>query len=205
MLSPLPLLQPSEGTIRLFDRQDYYQAFSTSAQFIATHHFKTQTVLKYFGKPSPSTFEPLGLPSVTLSHAVATSFLRDALTTRQLRVEIYIQEKGSSYKWKLSKEASPGNLSQVEDLLFSGGTDLLQAPVIMAIRVKPSDKSGTTVGIAFADTAAFELGVSEYNDTDLFSNTEVSLFFVFLPQTSPRLFSKLTLFFSRLFRFSSLC
>ncbi|GAA5995539.1 hypothetical protein JCM5350_004028 [Sporobolomyces pararoseus] len=166
------LSPPSEGTIRLFDRQDYYQAFSTSAQFIATHHFKTQTVLKYFGKPSPSTFEPLGLPSVTLSHAVATSFLRDALTTRQLRVEIYVQEKGSSYKWKLSKEASPGNLSQVEDLLFSGGTDLLQAPVIMAIRVKPSDKSGTTVGIAFADTSAFELGVSEYNDTDLFSNTE---------------------------------
>ncbi|GAA5883128.1 hypothetical protein JCM16303_006105 [Sporobolomyces ruberrimus] len=169
------LSPPSEGTIRLFDRQDYYQAFSSSALFVATHHYKTQTVLKYFGKPSPSTSEPLGLPSVNLSHAVATSFLRDALTTKQLRIEIYSQEKGggSTYKWKLTKEASPGNLSQVEDLLFGGsGAELLANPVIMAIRVKGSDKAGTTVGIAFADTSAFELGVSEYTDTDLFSNTE---------------------------------
>jgi DNA mismatch repair protein MSH2 len=150
--------------------------------FIATQHFKTQTVLKHFGKPSTS--EPLGLPSVTLTHAGAITFLRDALTTKQLRIEIFIQERGggggtgnSSYKWKLSKEASPGNLSQLEDLLFSGATgqaELLQNPVIMAIRVKANEKSGTTVGIAFADTSAFELGVSEYNDSDLFSNTEVS-------------------------------
>ncbi|GAA5944308.1 mismatch repair ATPase MSH2 [Sporobolomyces koalae] len=168
-LAPTP-----EGTIRLFDRQDYYQAFSTSAVFVATHHYKTQTVLKYFGHPSPATHEPLGLPAVSLSHAVATSFLRDALTTKQLRIEIYSQEKGTAYKWKLAKEASPGNLSQVEDLLFGAATgqELLASPVIMAIRVKASDKAGTTVGVAFADTSAFELGVSEYTDTDLFSNTE---------------------------------
>lgn len=165
--------------MRLFDRQDYYQAFASSATFIATHHYKTQTVLKYFGKPSPKTGEPLGLASVTLSHAVATSFLRDALTTKQLRVEIFEHERGgTSYKWRLAKEASPGNLSQLEDVLFTGGqvgAELLQNPVIMAIRVKASDKSGTSVGVAFADTSAFELGVSEYNDTDLFSNTEVRL------------------------------
>jgi len=133
--------------------------------------------LKYFGKPCPPS-EPLGLPSVTLSHAVANSFLRDALTTKQLRIEIWIQEKGG-FKWKLNKEASPGNLSQVEDLLFGagsgsgGGADLLANPMIMAIRLKGNEKEGNRVGVAFADTSQFELGVSEFNDTDLYSNTEV--------------------------------
>lgn len=132
--------------------------------------------MKYFGKPSPSTSEPLGLPSVTLSHAVANSFLRDALTTKQLRIEIFTSERGggTGFKWKLSKEASPGNLSQVEDLLFGGsGADLLANPMIMAIRLKGNEKEGNKVGVAFADTSQFELGVSEFNDTDLYSNTEV--------------------------------
>jgi len=136
--------------------------------------------LKYFGKPSPSSHpsEPLGLPSVTLSHAVANSFLRDALTTKQLRIEIFTSERGggTGFKWKLSKEASPGNLSQVEDLLFggaNGGADLLANPMIMAIRLKGNEKEGNKVGVAFADTSQFELGVSEFNDTDLYSNTEV--------------------------------
>ncbi|GAA6025116.1 hypothetical protein JCM11491_004392 [Sporobolomyces phaffii] len=169
-LAPAP-----EGTIRLFDRQDYYQAFGPSAQFIATHHFRTETVLKHFGHPSPHTGEPLGLASVTLSHAVATAFLRDALTTKQLRIEIYKSSASpAAYKWTLDKDASPGNLGQVEDLLFSArdGHELLANPVILAIRVKASDKDGTTVGVAFADTSQFELGVTEYTDTDLFSNTE---------------------------------
>ena len=136
--------------------------------------------MKYFGKPSPSSHpsEPLGLPSVTLSHAVANSFLRDALTTKQLRIEIFTSERGggTGFKWKLSKEASPGNLSQVEDLLFggaNGGADLLANPMIMAIRLKGNEKEGNKVGVAFADTSQFELGVSEFNDTDLYSNTEV--------------------------------
>ncbi|GAA6064732.1 hypothetical protein JCM10212_000403 [Sporobolomyces blumeae] len=166
---------PAEGTIRLFDRTDYYHAFSDSAIYIATHHFKTQTVVKHFGRPSPDLGEPLGLPAVSLSHAVAQAFLRDALTTKQLRIEIYSNEKGSSssssFRWKLDKEASPGNLAQVEDLLF-GHVDLLQSPVAMAIRVRPNDKHGNSVGVAFCDAAAFELGVAEFTDSDLFSNTE---------------------------------
>lgn len=42
--------------------------------------------------------------------------------------------------------------------------------------VGPGDKARTTsVGIAFADTSSRELGVADFVDNDLFSNTEVSL------------------------------
>ncbi|BGP27056.1 DNA mismatch repair protein MSH2 [Rhodotorula toruloides] len=159
------------GTVRLFDRSEFYCAYGEDAFFVANHHFKTQTVLKYLGSKED------GLPAVTLSHAVAQAFLRDALTTKQLRVEIWEPEGGGvgrgSTKWKLAKAASPGNLGPVEDLLFTY-TDLLASPVLVAIRLQVKDNV-KTIGVAFADTSMQELGASEYVDNELFSNTEALL------------------------------
>ncbi|GAA5875064.1 hypothetical protein JCM3774_003418 [Rhodotorula dairenensis] len=169
------LAPAAEGTIRLFDRSDFYCAYGKDAYFVANNHFKTQTVLKYLG--SPTATDPDGLPSVVLSQAVAQAFLRDALTTKQLRVEIWEPEGGGvgrgATKWALAKSASPGNLTAVENLLFTH-TDLLAAPVIVALKLQVKDNV-KTVGIAFADTSMQEMGVSEYVDNELFSNTEALL------------------------------
>jgi DNA mismatch repair protein MSH2 len=51
-------------------------------------------VLKYIGAGGRAA----GLPSARLSEAQAKAFLRDALTGKQLRVEIWIPEKGQSKK-----------------------------------------------------------------------------------------------------------
>ncbi|GJN93057.1 hypothetical protein Rhopal_006102-T1 [Rhodotorula paludigena] len=172
-LARLPPTPP--GSVRLFDRSEFYCAYAQDAVYVATHHFKTLTSLKYLGNPTPD--HPDGLPSVALSHAVAQAFLRDALTTKQLRVEIWEPEGGGvgrgASKWRLAKAASPGNLGAVEDLLFTH-TDLLAAPVILALRLQVKDNV-KTVGIAFADTSLQEMGVAEYVDNDLFSNTEALL------------------------------
>ena len=77
-------------------------------------------------------------------------------------------------------QASPGNLQDVEDMLF-GNTEIMSAPVVMAIRVAsspaiagaPSNARTKTVGVAFADTSIRELGVADFVDNELFSNTEV--------------------------------
>jgi len=71
-------------------------------------------------------------------------------------------------------QASPGNLQAVEDLLFVT-SDLLSAPIVMAIKVAsaPGTKGSKLIGVAFADTSTRQLGVSEFADNDLFSNTEV--------------------------------
>ncbi|KAF8755593.1 DNA mismatch repair [Rhizoctonia solani] len=106
------------------------------------------SVIKQLGKGKDS------LPSVTLSSTVAKIFLREALTTRQLRIEIWTPEGGkgknaSGTRWELSRRASPGNLQ---------------------------DDAGTKmVGVAFADASAREIGVSEFPDNDLLSNFEVPL------------------------------
>jgi DNA mismatch repair protein MSH2 len=126
----------------------------------------------------------------------AKTFLREALTVRQLRVQIWVSEAGSSKKhtgkWKLDKQvgscwwlcaccmswncrqASPGNITPLEDLLFVN-MDLLAAPIIIAIKVATREKS-KVVGVAFADASVREIGVAEFVDNDLFSNTEVLLF-----------------------------
>ncbi len=69
-------------------------------------------------------------------------------------------------------------------MLF-GSVDIMSAPVVMAIKVAPT--SGTsanartkTVGVAFADTSTRELGVADFVDNDCFSNTEVSLAWLYL-------------------------
>lgn len=110
-----------------------------------------------------------------MSPAVAQSFLRDALTTKQLRIEIYASEGGKTgtTRWKLVTSASPGNLGGVEDMLFQHA-DMLAAPVILALKVQVKDNV-KTVGVAYADTSAQRVGVAEFVDNDLFSNTEVSV------------------------------
>ncbi|GAB1522271.1 MSH2 protein [Rhizoctonia solani] len=163
----------SDDTIRLFERQDYYSAHGSDATFVATHVYHTLSVIKQLGKGKDS------LPSVTLSSTVAKIFLREALTTRQLRIEIWTPEGGkgknaSGTRWELSRRASPGNLQDVEDLLFSN-TDLESAPIVMAVRLGKKDAGTKMVGVAFADASAREIGVSEFPDNDLLSNFEALL------------------------------
>jgi DNA mismatch repair protein MSH2 len=71
----------------------------------------------------------------------------------------------------INQQASPGNITPLEDLLFVN-MDLLAAPIILSVRVATQDKT-KIVGVAFADTSVRQIGVAEFVDNDLFSNTEV--------------------------------
>lgn len=78
-------------------------------------------------------------------------------------------------------QASPGNLQQLEDLLFSN-IDNLSSPLVMAVKLTLAN-GGTTriVGVAFADASSRKLGVSEFLDDEMFSNLEVC------PSLAPRI------------------
>ncbi|KAI0827097.1 DNA mismatch repair protein [Trametes gibbosa] len=172
--SRLPSKSPETGTVRLFYRNEYYSVHGPDALYVATHVFRTNSVIKYLGGRA-------GLPSVTLSESLAKSFLRDALTSKQLKVEIWAPEAGQgkkATKFVLDNEASPGNLSAVEDLLFSN-TDIVSAPIVMAIKIASAPviagnnaAKTKTVGVAYADSSTRELGVADFVDNELFSNVE---------------------------------
>ncbi|KAJ2416508.1 MSH2 protein, partial [Coemansia sp. RSA 2531] len=129
-------LSAQENTIRVFERSngDYYSVHGADAEYVANVVYKTTTVIKYIGGSSST-----GLASCTMSRIVAENFLRDALLKYQLRVEIYApQDSGSKQgggSWKVSRTASPGNLQQVEELLFAN-SEMVAVPLVMAVTFK---------------------------------------------------------------------
>ncbi|KAJ2753881.1 MSH2 protein [Coemansia pectinata] len=164
-------LAAQENTIRVFERSngDYYSVHGADAEYVANVVYKTTTVIKYIGGNSST-----GLASCTMSRIVAENFLRDALLNYQLRVEIYApQDSGSKQggsSWKVSRTASPGNLQQVEELLFAN-SEMVAVPLVMAVTFKVTVDQ-MQCGVAFVDPAQRSMGVCEFTDNDVFSNLE---------------------------------
>ena len=123
--------------------------------------YKTMSVLRQLGKSDT------GLPSVTMTMTVYRNFLREALFKLGKRIEIW--ETTGRMQWKLRKQASPGNLQDVEDEL---GGQVDSAPIILAVKVSAKASEARNVGVCFADASVRELGVSEFLDNDLYSNFE---------------------------------
>ncbi|KAK0712973.1 muts domain V-domain-containing protein [Lasiosphaeria miniovina] len=160
------LSNDGNDTVRIFDRGDWYTAHGEDANFIARTVYKTTSVVRQLGKSDHT-----GLPSVTMTVTVFRQFLREALFKLGKRVEIWVSPNGRM-NWKIAKQASPGNLQDVEDDL---GGQLEAAPVILAVKISAKATEARTVGVCFADATVRELGVSEFLDNDLYSNLEALL------------------------------
>ena len=98
---------------------------------------------------------------------VYRNLLREVLLKQGRRVEIW--ESSGRMNWKIAKQASPGNLQDIEDEL---GGQIDASPIIMAVRVQSKASEARTVGVCFADASVRELGVSEFLDNDVYSNFE---------------------------------
>nr|POE93482.1 dna mismatch repair protein msh-2 [Quercus suber] len=149
-----------DGTIRIFDRGDWLSAHGEDAELIARVQYKTTSVLKTLGR-NP------GLPSVTMTWTAYKSFLREAIFRLNKRVEI-LTSAGRG-QWKVAKQASPGNLTDIEDDL---GGHIESAPIILAVKFSAKATETRHVGVCFADASVRELGVSEFADNDIYSNFE---------------------------------
>ncbi|KOS17972.1 DNA mismatch repair protein msh-2 [Escovopsis weberi] len=102
---------------------------------------------------------------------VFRQFLREALFKLGKRIEIW-QSPSGRMNWKCAKQASPGNLQDVEDEL---GGQIDSSPMIMAVKISAKASEARSVGVCFADASVRELGVSEFLDNDLYSNFEALL------------------------------
>jgi DNA mismatch repair protein MSH2 len=83
-----------------------------------------------------------------------------------------VSHGGGKGNWKLAKQASPGNLQDVEDELGAGGGTVDSAPIILAVKISAKTSEVRHVGVCFADASVRELGVSEFVDNDIYSNFE---------------------------------
>ena len=68
-------------------------------------------------------------------------------------------------------QASPGNLQQLEDVLF---TNVDMASSTCVIAAKLTNQNGQRlVGVAYVEPSLHRIGVMEFIENDLFSNMEV--------------------------------
>ena len=109
-----------------------------------------------------------------MTGTVFRNFLREALFRLSKRIEVW--ENAGKGTWKMGRQASPGNLQDVEDDLGFGAVGDIQqgngAPIILAVKVSARAGEARNVGVCFADASVRELGVSEFLDNDLYSNFE---------------------------------
>nr|CAG4640692.1 EOG090X02H9 [Eulimnadia texana] len=113
--------------------------------------------------------------------SVFESFARELLIVKQYRVEIYSPKTSgrNCNDWFVQYQASPGNLVQIEDLIFTNA-DITTATGVVAIKIA-KEGSDLTVGCCYIDTNERSILVSQFSDNESFSNLES-----FLVQLGPK-------------------
>ena len=159
-LTTLPI---KSNLIRFIDQKNTEQQYSchgNDALFVAQELFKTNSILKY------TVVDNLRVPYCIINNLACHSFMRD-LIQRGYRIEIYEFNK----KFDLAKQASPGNITEMEDLLYAN-SDLHNNSVILALCVE-TRKEELVVGVALTDAStSYSIQIAEFVDKDTFSNLQ---------------------------------
>eukprot|EP00127_Corallochytrium_limacisporum_P003176 Clim_evm25s147 gene=Clim_evmTU25s147 len=151
------------ATVQFFDRGDLYTAHGDDAGFVSREFLKTAHAVKTMTDGSGRQT----LEYVQLNRALFESACRELLLVRCRRVEVFSYENGS---WRVAMSASPGNVTDMEDILFAH-SNISSAPVVCSLKLTTSSKQ-TNVGICIVDSTDYTLKISEFSDSELFANLE---------------------------------
>uniref|UniRef100_A0A5K3FMM6 DNA_MISMATCH_REPAIR_2 domain-containing protein n=1 Tax=Mesocestoides corti TaxID=53468 RepID=A0A5K3FMM6_MESCO len=157
-----------DTTIRCFDRGETFSVHFNDALFVGQHYLKNAATINSIsvdGIPIPSIFIP----------RKDTDFFRFLLLSKQYRVEMYsVNSKyGNEKDWALSAQASPGNLTEMEEYLYlpNGNGD---ESTLLSILVKFSNGE-CIVSLAFCHLEDHRFLIGHFSDSSLFPNLETAI------------------------------
>ncbi|KAF2367932.1 DNA mismatch repair protein MutS C-terminal [Trinorchestia longiramus] len=159
------LPETGRACAHIFDRGDYYSVHGETARLAAATVFRTNAVIKKRGSGAQQ------VNTVFLNQSNFETFIRELLLVKQYRVIVYKQQSSNRNDWAEEVKASPGNLTQLEDVLFGGSQEQTNNAAIIAVKIT-SDGPNKTVGVGYVDVTARVLRVSQFTDTENFSNLE---------------------------------
>jgi len=146
--------------------------YDEDAEFVADEFYHSRTVMKTLDlakKTSAAKAAKVVGPSyINLSQTLAETVVRTLIHEKRMKIEIY--SLGDDRKWFLHRKGSPGNVQQLEDLLFAR-TEVQESPIMMSLTW--AFVSGQrVVGVCMCDALLKKLFVSEFLDSENFSNLE---------------------------------
>ncbi|XP_022652038.1 DNA mismatch repair protein Msh2-like isoform X2 [Varroa jacobsoni] len=151
-------------TIRLFQRKNYYTVHDDDASLASAQLLKVSIV------------QIQGIPSAWISQKNYEKFLRFLLLAKAYRVEVYSLDAASG-SWQVSLNASPGNLVEVEDVLFScdSNEDVnTHCSGIAALHVTNRGQQ-VVVGLAYCEPILQSLRVAQLIDDMTLTKLQVLL------------------------------
>lgn len=145
-------------TIRFFKKSNIFFAIDDDAELIAQKYIRSIGALK---KGSDNGVY------VTISEALYASLLRDLLLYNRTSIELYEFEVN---KWTKAIEASPGNITQVIDLM-NNELDISSTSMLLAISSASSNEP-YHFNAACCDPTLFTISTTDFIDTPTLCNFE---------------------------------
>ncbi|XP_047525278.1 DNA mismatch repair protein Msh2 [Pieris napi] len=152
-------------TVRIFDRNDYYSVHGADATTAAREVFSSVSNIKKMG------IEPNRQDYLVLSKGNFDILIKKLLLVRRYRVEIYASEGSSKNEWILKYKGSPGCMSQLEEVLGEGFTNVNGCLIAVNIKTDAITK-GRLIGVACVSGNDYQMSVSEFTDDDLLTQLE---------------------------------
>lgn len=159
------LPEKTDNTMRFFNRGEYYTLHEQDALIAAKDIFKTTSVCKKFGKGSNAS------DYMCMKRSIFENYVKELLTDKMYRIEVYCnQGTDKSPSWTIEYKGSPGNFTEMEDLVL-GDQDVSTSLIVMAIKISLEGMS-KTVGVSCIDSLSFSISVCEFKDDESFSQLE---------------------------------
>jgi DNA mismatch repair protein MSH2 len=121
-------------------------------------------------KPDEST----ELKYASLNKNLFERLAKELLLVHFYRVEIYSNKKGSKDEYYREYHGSPGNLWQFENLIFNSSESEIFSNFLVAIQLTSANQLNK-IGLAVINRDEMEIKVSEFEDSDFFSELEAAI------------------------------